>query len=794
MPQDAWAHSKADVAGSNARWHGLVDHLESVGHLTAGFSKHFGPGWGRLAGQWHDLGKFRPGFQAFIRSDSDAHIEGRLPASSEKTHSAAGALHAMAQFQQRWGAGGGQAARALAYVIAGHHAGLANWTADDVAGGLETRLSGTGAPASQLEHEEAVAACRASAPGILPLPADFDLRQSLAQIPGVRGGNPLALSLWVRMLFSALVDADFLDTETFMDRQRAQARQGYRPIADYQAQLEAHLNAMATRVCRQGRAEEPVMAARKNVLTQCRSKAALPPGVFTLTVPTGGGKTLSSLAFALAHAAANGRQRVVYAIPYTSIIEQTTDVFAGIFGRDAVIEHHSQADAANNGVSETQRSRLACENWDAPLVVTTNVQLFESLFAARTSRCRKLHRLAGSVIVLDEAQLLPPDFLQPILDALNVLVHHYGVTLLLCTATQPVLTDTKRFDARQNLRGLPAPIPIVDDEAALFSALRRTQVNWPADLLTEESLDGVADRVAAHDAVLTIVNTRADAAELLRLLDPRCNEPPLHLSAALCGQHRADVITQIRSRLAARQAGTDTRPLRVVSTQLVEAGVDIDFPVVFRALAGLDSIAQSAGRCNREGLLAGGALGQVHVFVRDIPKALAGVRLGAQATRSVRAAAHDDHACLTPAAFEAYFRLYHGSFASTDKHGIVDLLSRDKASFAFQFRTAADRFRLVDDEEQASVIVPYGLAGQEGSDIDLALRALENKKIDRWLLRKLQRYTVNVRLRVLRPWQTRGDLLELLPGLFVLKDRLRYDPRLGLIPEGTALDAVSLVV
>lgn len=792
MPQDPWAHSKVDASDPAGRWHGLVDHLQAVSHLAEGFAASFGPEWGRLAGLWHDLGKFRPGFQAYIRLDAEAHIEGRLPQSSEKTHSAAGALHALSQFRQRWGSGGEQAARGLAYVIAGHHAGLSNWEPEDGASGLQTRLFGTGAPACKLEYDEAKTACQADAPALLPLPADFDLRLALAGIPGMRSGNPLALALWVRMLFSALVDADFLDTEAFMDGQRAQARQGHRPVAAYQAQLDAHLTNLAARVSQQGRADDAVMAARASVLAQCRSKAVLPPGVFSLTVPTGGGKTLSSLAFALSHAAAHGLRRVVYAIPYTSIIEQTADVFAGIFGRDAVIEHHSQADGDDNGAAATQRSRLACENWDAPLIITTNVQLFESLFAARTSQCRKLHRLAGSVIILDEAQLLPPDFLQPILDVLNVLVLHYGVTLLLCTATQPVLTDTHRFDPRRSLRGLPAPTPIVDDEVALYAALRRTQVRWPADLQAVEPLESVADRVAAHDVVLVIVNTRADAAELLRLLDQRCSEPPLHLSAALCGQHRADVIAQMRDRLAARQAGTDTRPLRVVSTQLVEAGVDIDFPVVFRALAGLDSIAQSAGRCNREGRLADGAMGQVHVFVRDIPKPLTHVRLGAQATRSVRAAAQDSGAQLMPADFQNYFGRYHGSI-DTDRHRIIDLLSRDKASFAFQFRTAADRFRLVDDEDQASVIVPYGKAGQQGSDIDLAVRALQNKQSDRWMLRKLQRYTVSVRTRVLRPWQVRGDVLEVLPGLFVLKDDRRYDSRLGLIPEGAALDAASFV-
>jgi len=248
MPQGPWAHSKPEATEPSDLWHGLVDHLSAVGHLANGFASHFGPQWAELAGNWHDLGKFRSGFQAYIRIDADAAIEGRLPQSSQKTHSAAGALHALAQFQQQWGPGGEQAARALAYVIAGHHAGLGNWTADDNAGGLETRLFGTGAAASRLEYDEAVAACRACAPELLPLPPGFDLRQALASIPGARGGNPLALSLWVRMLFSALVDADFLDTEAFMDGQRARARQGHRPIADYQARLDAHLEAMALRV------------------------------------------------------------------------------------------------------------------------------------------------------------------------------------------------------------------------------------------------------------------------------------------------------------------------------------------------------------------------------------------------------------------------------------------------------------------------------------------------------------------------------------------------------------------
>ncbi len=342
-----------------------------------------------------------------------------------------------------------------------------------------------------------------------------------------------------------------------MDGKKSSARTGHASLGQYQQQLDDFLARKTAEVAASGRSDDPVMRARAEVLQQCRDKAIEGPGVFSLTVPTGGGKTLSSLAFALRHAARHGRRRIIHAIPYTSIIEQTADVFAQIFGRDAVVEHHSQADDIER--QETSRSRLACENWDAPLIVTTNVQLFESLFAARTSRCRKLHRLAGSVIVLDEAQLLPPEFLQPILDALNLLVLHYGVTVLLCTATQPALAELTRFDPRQGLRGLPPPRRIIDDEAALFARLARIVIEWPSDLLTPLPTPELIDRLASHDSVLVIVNTRNDAAEIVAALDQCTGDHSLHLSAAMCGQHRADVIRQLRDRLAGRRARHDAR-------------------------------------------------------------------------------------------------------------------------------------------------------------------------------------------------------------------------------------------
>ena len=780
MDSDFLAHSHTDSATGETRAHSLVEHLTSVARAAAEFCGTWGADWGHLAGLWHDLGKFRPGFQHYIRLVNEAHIEGRLPANSDKTHSAAGALHALRLFEQRYGRDGATLARVLAYVIAGHHAGLADWTAS-----LDDRLLGTGAPASEAEYDQARSACATEAAQLLQPPAHFDLRTACEAIPGVRAGNPLAWSLWIRMLFSALVDADFLDTEAFIDGDRASLRQGYPAITDYRHRLDRHLADKAAAVAASGRAGDPVMRARADVLRQCRDKAHLSPGVFRLTVPTGGGKTLSSLAFALQHAEFHGKRRVIYAIPYTSIIEQTADVFSQIFGRESVVEHHSQADS--DGRSDTSRSRLACENWDAPLIVTTNVQLFESLFASRTSRCRKLHRIAGSVIVLDEAQLLPPEFLQPILDALNVLVTHYGVTLLLCTATQPAVDDMQRFDTRQSLRGLPRATPLIDDEARLFAILKRVRIDWPADLHTPLPTSELAQRIAVHDCVLTVVNTRKDAAEVVAALDALTGEETLHLSAAMCGQHRADVIHRIRQRLADRRAGADVRPLRVVSTQLVEAGVDIDFPVVFRALAGLDSIAQAAGRCNREGLQAEGL---VVVFVRDVPRPLAQVRAGVTATRAILAEETADP--LSPAAFIRYFPRYYAGFPSRDRHGIVDSL-RNRGDFAIDFRAAASRFKLVDDEQQATVIVPYVNPEADAAGSRPLIDQLRSGAHDRWLLRKLQRYTVTVPRKTISVWQARRDVEEVQPELYLLVDGLRYDRRYGLEPEGQPLNAAKLV-
>lgn len=734
--------------------HDLAEHLRGVARLAKGNAAPFGGGeWAELAGLWHDLGKYRSRFQRYIRQasgyDMDAHIEGKP---GKAPHSTAGAVLACDKL--------GVQGRILAYLIAGHHAGLANWHAVDGYPGLEARLEGEKA---RQELDEALAA----RPPADILAAGDGFRPDLRRVPGLKDG----FALWVRMLFSCLVDADFLDTEAFMDEAQAGRRGGYPDIPALLETFNQSMAALADRLAERGPLS-PVNRLRADILRQCRSKATDPPGLFSLTVPTGGGKTLSSLAFALEHARRHGQRRVIYVIPYTSIIEQTADVFRGIFqglDPDPVVEHHSNAEA--DDTQENHQSRLACENWDAPLIVTTSVQFFESLFAARTSRCRKLHNLVNSVVVLDEAQLLPPEFLQPILDVLNLLTRHYGVTVVLSTATQPALSTREYFDPAQNLRGLEgvrelmAGGPFIHTPDALYHKLKRVDVTLPTDWHTPMSWEALAAELQAHDRVLCIVNRRKDARELFKLMP----EGTLHLSALMCGAHRSEVIRRIKEKLRAGEA------VRVISTQLVEAGVDLDFPVVYRALAGLDSIAQAAGRCNREGVL---DRGRVVVFVPPQPAPPGHLRKAEDTCRSVLHGEVADP--LDRVLFARYFeRFYHAS--DLDRHGIRDLLKLDPRTLAVNFRSAADRFRLIPDEDGVPVIVRYRAPGDKDDSLKILLNTLRRDGPERWLMRKLQRYTVTVPRREVQRWAKLGDVEEWQPGLYVQVCDVGYSEVVGLV-------------
>lgn len=790
-PCDDWAH--APPAGSGQAPHALDEHLRCVGELAANFMPESGRTLARLAGIWHDLGKRRPGFQTYIRQagGQEAHIEGRVP-DRDKTHSAAGALWAARCLGER-GPEGQLLARLLQYVIAGHHAGLDDWEGGELGGGLAARLASADA---ERECTEALARCTEDAL-LRPDLAGLHWR-ALPPLNEHRSGEPGRLALWLRMLFSALVDADFLDTEAYFDRSRAAARHGRVDIESLQRLCVTHMATLAA-----GRSG-PVNEVRAAVLAQCRTKATLPPGVFSLTVPTGGGKTLASLSFALDHALRHGQRRIVYAIPYTSIIEQTADVFRAVFqslGDGVVIEHHSNADAEPD--QETARSRLACENWDAPLVVTTNVQLFESLFARKTSRCRKLHNLAGSVIVLDEAQLLPLQFLQPIVDVLRYLVKDFGATVLLCTATQPVLNATASPDPTRGLRrGIGSVTEIIDDVPALYAALERVQVHLPPDLETPRSWPELADEIAeAGESTLAIVNRRADAAELFRLVQQRAPAARCwHLSALMCAQHRSDTIGQIKAALVAEReahaAGLPPTRVLVVSTQLVEAGVDLDFPVVYRALAGLDAIAQAAGRCNREGRLP--QPGRVHVFVPPTPSPPGLLALARATCCSIW---HDRPAQpLALSLVQRYFkRLLHDA-PSADAKQVCEMLNLQpdaKAlSLPLRLRAASDAVRLIDEKDAATVLVRYrSPAG--GENIDTLMRLLVRDGPARWLLRKLQRYGVTLYRFQVTALLRSGDIEEIpgCPGLYAQREGWDglYDPLLGLRADSAPGDPATYV-
>lgn len=744
------AHAAKDADGIWRAPHDLAEHLRAVAASASTSAHRFGSSeWAYLAGLWHDLGKYRPRFQNYIRQasgfEADAHIKGEA---GKAPHSTAGALWACDKFKTY--------GHVLAYLIAGHHAGLSDWF-----GGLGARLASED---STRELKEALAETP---------PSDIlDHRGFTPDLRAIPGGKD-GFALWIRMLFSCLVDADFLDTEAYMSEDKAKQRGGWPAIPQLLVQFERYMTdklheAPPTTVNRM----------RADILRQCREKARSAPGLFSLDVPTGGGKTLSSLAFALEHARLHDKRRIIYVIPYTSIIEQTADIFRGIFG-DAVIEHHSNAEAEPE--MENHKSRLACENWDAPIVVTTNVQLFESLFAAKTSRCRKLHNIVDAVVVLDEAQLLPTEFLQPIIDVLNLLTQHYGVTVVLSTATQPALSSRQYFDAKCNMRGLDAR-EIMDDPDALHRELERVTVRLPSDWNAPASWDSLADELGRHDTVLAIVNRRSDARELWQ----RMLSGTLHLSALMCGEHRSQTIRQIKERLK------HGLPTRVVSTQLVEAGVDLDFPVVYRALAGLDSIAQAAGRCNREGRLAEqNRQGEVVVFIPPHPAPPGLLRKGEDACRSVLHA-HEGNP-LERALFARYFeKLYYA--CDLDAKGINASLKVESESLAVNFKTAADNFRLIQDEDSASVIVHY--RGTDGCDdkIDMLLNTLRKDGPERWLMRKLQRYTVSIPRRQAMTLLAQGDVEEMIPGLFVQVSDWLYDKDLGLLIDGKPINEFGYMV
>ena len=684
-----YAHS---VPGKpETEWERLADHCEAVASRAALFAESFeGQQAARILGLTHDLGKAKSRFQAKLRGQVN-----------DEPHSAEGALFLRAQY--------GAMGTLLAACVAGHHSGLPD--------------------ASDLRH-------RLDKTADLALPDWLDLPPSIPPFgPLTAQADAFSIQFAIRMLFSCLVDADEQETATFYDASTPSTPDTV---------TETHRQAFNIHMREFKGKEGPVNALRAQILETVRERSSQSPGLFSLTVPTGGGKTLASLGFALDHARAHGMVRVIHVIPFTSIVEQTADVFSDVLGSDAVVEHHSSFDW-DRVTDDEEQKRLyrVTRNWDAPIVVTTAVQFFESLFAARKRRCVKLHNLARTVIVIDEAQTMPQHLLRPCLAAIRELATHYGASIVLSTATQPAVTRAAGLNVPEALEDVRELAP---DPPALYRALRRTRV-VDAGPMDDDALAG---RIETSEQVLAIVGTRRHA----RALFNRLADLPgaAHLSTVMTGMHRRHVLAEVRTRLKKRE------PVRLVSTSLVEAGVDVDFPLVMRAIAGLDSIAQAAGRCNREGK--GANLGEVLVFTptADEAKSSDAVMNMADIAQKVMAAHPDDP--LTATAIAAYFErmLWQsgpealdaapvGEDGGAQSPGIMAEINGTGNDFAFRFASIARAFRMIDDG-QAPVIIRGGRWGIG----DKLLNELEWSKGAGGIARKLQPFIVNL------PHRTRREL------------------------------------
>lgn len=673
-------------------WQTLESHLHAVGELAAKHAAVFGSAeLGRAAGLLHDLGKYTEEFQNRLKGESP-----RID------HSTWGARVAC----ERYGVLG----KLLAYGIAGHHAGLANGRDTEKRRCLADRLK------SELprllqdgRHEVELPPVDALGP-----PAKFKPHADRPQFQ---------LGFLVRMIFSCLVDADFIDTEAFYKKLNGDRnlRGGRHPeLADLRARLDEHL--------RRFKADTPVNELRGKVLQQVRGNATLEPGLFSLTVPTGGGKTLASLAFALDHAIRHGLRRVIYVIPFTSIVEQNAAVFREAFGELgelAVLEHHSAFfDDQKRSPEAREKLKLAMENWDASVVVTTAVQFFESLFADRPSKCRKLHNIAGSVVIFDEAQVLPLKVLRPCVAALDELARNYRSSIVLCTATQPALKAPDFLSGLERVREL-APEP-----EKVFRALERVRIRH----VGEKSDAELTEVIASREQVLCIVNNRRHARALYESV---ARFPgAFHLTTLMCARHRSQVLATISQRLK------NEKPCRLVATSLIEAGVDVDFPVVLRAEAGLDSVAQAAGRCNREGKRSADA-SEVLIFNSDpeLWKPPAELAQFAQAAREIWREYPPDKP-LSLAAIEEYFRLlYWQKGAQLDAY---DLLGRfeEGGLDGMPFETVAAKFRMI-ESAQCPVIIP---SGEHDPDGEAAKVLQELSFVERagGIARRLQPYVVQL--------------------------------------------------
>lgn len=700
----------AHTPGLNG-WHLLDEHLRAVARATRTFADRFECGdLGYRLGIAHDLAKADPVFQMYLQACSSGKVSKKCPHAAPSAAAAKDLLGS-----------------AVLPVI-GHHAGMPDLC------DAKTKLDG--ADSGSVGHARELLA--QVAPGLEGLP----------ELPEWARASNLSSEMMLRMAFSCLIDADYLDTENHFHPHLKIHRGKFFSIKNYLGLLESHLS---TFVERKGGVNE----VRDEIQKACFMTATKPRGAFRLTVPTGGGKTLSGLGFALSHAEHHGMDRVIVAIPYTSIIDQTAGVYQSVFGEENVLEHHSalELDEEEEQDDRALRRRLNIQNWDCPLIVTTTVQLFESLLHNRPAQARKLHNIVNSVIVLDEVQALPPKCLKPILDVLNELVSNYRCSVVFCTATQldySVVDDRLLKDATE----------IVPEYRRHFEILKRVKY----EVINEPwSVARIARELGNEEQVLAVFNTRKDALAVGRAVDKA--ESVLHLSTLLCGHHRKQVIDLVKERIKKKEA------VRLISTQVVEAGVDLDFPVVYRDVGPLDRIIQVAGRCNREGKL---DFGRCVIFPLESGGSPQGVY--AEAIRETKKLLKEYGERLEdPQALSEFSR---GVFAYTDLGEDIQKMRAE-----MRYRSVARSFNLIENDT-----VPLIVSSYQGADV---MREIEtwNDQPKGWF-KRVGAYTVNVFQSTCNSLQKQGLVYEHESGAWIYSGG--YDQVFGL--TGDHADPVDLEI
>lgn len=706
----------------NGKYQTVKEHIENVAKLSGEFAKDFGAeNTAYVCGMLHDIGKCSREFQDRLLNNGP-----------KVDHSTAGAIEVEKLYGKLFKI-------ILGYIICGHHSGLMNYGSEE--SGLKSRFNKK-IPAYEFEVKN----------------INIDVKQLRMELPKVLTKyKGFSIGFYIRMLYSCLVDADFLDTEEFMNRANSEKRKCNKDFSVLNELFEAYMKRK-----NKNSSMSKINSYRQEIYEDCIKAGRQGVNLFSLTVPTGGGKTLSSMAFALEHLKHNNLKKIICVIPYTSIIEQNAKRYKDIFGEENVLEHHSnfdftevkndtESDWSNNSKKlkyTLEKMKYASENWDIPIIVTTNVQFFESLFANKSSRCRKIHNMANSVVIIDEAQMMSTKFLKPTINALTELVNNYNTSVVLTTATKPEVPD----DILKK-----KPKEIIAEPEKLYKALKRVKVDYLGKL-SDESL---VERIDNLERVLVVVNTRKHAEKLYEKAD---KNNLFHLSANMCPAHRSELLNEIKSKLK------NNEPCKIISTQLIECGVDISLPVVYRSLSGIDSIAQAAGRCNREGEV---DFGQVYVFesTEDYGKAVMYQSRTAECGRQILEKFEDP---LSLEAISGYFELlYDTEKDKLDTKNIMDNFEERAKELAFSFEKTAKDYKLIDETE--SLIIPYD------DHVSKLIESLKHSEHPNSIARKLQKYTISIHKNKLDELTAEGAIININDQFMVLACREGfYDENIGL--------------